>query len=620
MKYFLFLTIALLFWFRLSAQIMFSDEILNNPQGNSTELEVLFKIIEVPEFIKNTSPSFAYLENGYALATILNKENWTTLMNTRQATEIFIVYTKYPQAKEDWLINYHALLAARLKELFAIDPSLNNKNIQWKIYLQTACPTKELAESMFHGIVIKHVPKQTTNNNQVTNNQTNNNQVTNNQTNNNQVTNNQTNNNQTNNPTNNNQTNVTNPQEIISKINTFIAQEGGATEQTVYQVFDRHREWKNALVVMDWTGSMYTNGALAVKWHTEHLQQSGIKYITFFNDGDNKRTAQKAIGRTGGIYFSEVENLNAVLDLFTTVKEAGDGGETEENDIEALVEAIKKYPTFDELILIADNTSCVRDIDLLYKIRFPVRVILCGYNEMTGVNPQYVDVAMQTNGSLHTINQDLMDMQRGFQQNFRITIGREPEKMRIGNHPCSNKTAAEKEAEKLRVVEDRSQLARLDKLRKVSEFFSYEDLLRSKVFPNLDEALKRAAEVYIVRMSYQNLDAVSPYIARLANLQVLFLEYNNISALCPEIKELKFLQYINLANNKFTFLPLELTELKHLQILDLSNNQLKALPQEIEQMKNLELLYLGGNPIPETEKARIKQLLPNCAIFYNTQP
>lgn len=577
-------------------QTMFSEQLLNAPSENSTALEDMFTILEVPEFVINRSENIVFLENGYAQYPIKNPEEWATIMDTRQATEIFLVYTKYPPAKEDWIMNYHTLLADRLKELFSIDPTLNDKRIKWKIYLQTDCPTKEKAYSMFHGIVIKHKPAEeqevTQNDEQETTEQ----ETTTNE--------------------------QTPPVPAVStteinRVRQFIEDEGGTRDSTVYNVFRRHPEWQNSLVVMDWTGSMYVHGALAVLWHSLHFQESGIKHFAFFNDGDDKRSHEKTVGLTGGIYYNDASSISELLDLFGEVKSKGDGGEPEENDIEALYESIKKFPDADEVILIADNTSCVRDMRILSKIRVPVHVILCGYNESIGVNPQYIELAYTTKGSLHTAEHDVERMEQRFDNLFRVTPpDNNRQLLRVRNHICGETGTVNRELEKLRVAEDRRELQRLDKLRKMSEFFSYEDLMRSTIYPSLDDGLKRASKVYILRMSDRRLTEVNPLIKNLENLQALFLQKNKLTTLPAEMAELKYLQYINLSENRFEELPLPLTELKHLQIIDLSNNQLTTLPENISDIRKLEILYLQNNPIPDTEKARIKQLLPNVAIFY----
>jgi len=198
------------------------------------------------------------------------------------------------------------------------------------------------------------------------------------------------------------------------KINSFIANNGGITDSVVYKIFSRHPEWDNCLVIMDWTGSMYPYGAQAVLWHSLNLKQSGIKYFVFFNDGNMEK--RKKIGKTRGVYFEKAENINKIIGLLSKVKAKGNGGDPEENDVEAILKGIQKYPDFKNLILIADNNSCMRDYCLtkyikaycLTKyIKVPVKVVLCG--TYSGINPQYINLAYKTKGSIHTIEDDISD-------------------------------------------------------------------------------------------------------------------------------------------------------------------------------------------------------------------
>jgi len=55
--------------------------------------------------------------------------------------------------------------------------------------------------------------------------------------------------------------------------------------------------------------------------------------------------------------------------------------------------------------------------------------------------------------------------------------------------------------------------------------------------------------------------------------------------------------------------------LKNLETLDLNANQLTDLPQENKECKNLETLWLIGNNFSQIEKEKIKQELPNTAIY-----
>ncbi len=55
--------------------------------------------------------------------------------------------------------------------------------------------------------------------------------------------------------------------------------------------------------------------------------------------------------------------------------------------------------------MLADNWSDMRDYNLRYQVNKPVRIILCGTKY--GINPQYLNLAYITKGSVHTIEEDL---------------------------------------------------------------------------------------------------------------------------------------------------------------------------------------------------------------------
>jgi hypothetical protein len=56
------------------------------------------------------------------------------------------------------------------------------------------------------------------------------------------------------------------------------------------------------------------------------------------------------------------------------------------------------------LVLLADDSD-IRDMSLLKRIRKPVHIVLCGTKR--GINPQYIKLAIQTKGSIHTANNDV---------------------------------------------------------------------------------------------------------------------------------------------------------------------------------------------------------------------
>ena len=202
---------------------------------------------------------------------------------------------------------------------------------------------------------------------------------------------------------------------FVMKVDTFVKMAGGGIrmDSTVLKIFNRNHKWKNMLVVIDWTGSMYSYGSQIAIWNAMNLQRKdGIKNIVFFNDGSGKPDYKKKIGSTGGIYYCEAKDITSIYDMMFQVQRDGDGGDYPENDLEALLKSINKYKkTVDDIILIADNTSCMRDYDLLYRIHRPIHVLLCRTG--CGINPQYLNLAFKTGGSIHTLEQDIQDVVQG---------------------------------------------------------------------------------------------------------------------------------------------------------------------------------------------------------------
>ncbi|EJF06712.1 Leucine Rich Repeat (LRR)-containing protein,Caspase domain-containing protein [Thiovulum sp. ES] len=81
-------------------------------------------------------------------------------------------------------------------------------------------------------------------------------------------------------------------------------------------------------------------------------------------------------------------------------------------------------------------------------------------------------------------------------------------------------------------------------------------------------------------------------------------------------KNLDFYYFADTKNRKITYLPKELGNLTNLQKLDLSRNELKELPSSIGNLTNLQTLSLGSNHFSETEKSKIRRLLPNTEIEF----
>jgi hypothetical protein len=182
-------------------------------------------------------------------------------------------------------------------------------------------------------------------------------------------------------------------------------------DSTIYKVLSRNPEWKNMVVVADLTGSMYPFAALMLRWILVNREAGKIKHIVFFNDGDDNlhfrrdgRPRPKNLGSTGGIYQLKPDSLHNILTTMDYVMWAGDGEDLAENNLEALLAAMEKFPDEKEYYMIADNIAPVRDMALIEKIKKPVHVIVCQTpNRYDSVHPHYVKIAWKTRGSIHLL-------------------------------------------------------------------------------------------------------------------------------------------------------------------------------------------------------------------------
>lgn len=173
----------------------------------------------------------------------------------------------------------------------------------------------------------------------------------------------------------------------------------------VEEVFNRNPSWTNSLVVMDVTGSMSQYIAKTMTWVKATQKDSKIHAFVFFNDGDLKYDHTKVIGKVGGIYHAKNENFDEVYKVMKTTMKNGGGGDCPENNIEATLFGVQNYADCKEVIMVADNWATPRDLSLVSKLNVPVHIVLCGAG--FGVNIEYIQLAIDTGGSIHTIEQDL---------------------------------------------------------------------------------------------------------------------------------------------------------------------------------------------------------------------
>lgn len=372
--------------------LLFTTTLLAQPQftaadlkpNSETDLESKFMVYEIERFTPDDAEDVVFLRNGYAKSEIGNAKVWERKMATNRATEINLIYTKYPRNKELWRTNYRGLMMNRLKALFAIDSSLNSADIEWNIILQTACTTEPEAMAMLHGIEIVFEPIPTETAEPIVLD-----------------------------------TAVVDtakaptpaedelPRKVAvesRKLERFMKRIHDSGDSTVEKVLDRHPEWNDMLVVMDWSGSMHEFSTKVIRWHFKNYRESGITNVAIFCDGDRDHKKGK-IGDSGGVYYAPSSDPKAVIKLMRANMSGFYNKDIQENNIEGLVKATKYFGKPSQLVMIADNRSCMKDYCLCDLVDVPVRIVLCGTEG--GINPQYVNLAYRTGGSIHTMESDI---------------------------------------------------------------------------------------------------------------------------------------------------------------------------------------------------------------------
>lgn len=321
--------------------------------------------LELGHFPFESMNRFTALRMDFGKPHIHNPKDWSDFSGDRKALQVDLVFTRYPVDLESWEVNYDSLMQNRFRALRKIAPELfEDPGITWRLVLQTGGRSLADAKSMFHGFVITYRPLKEVDNDMAA---------------------------------------------TWDYINQLLEEEVPFRDSTAMRVLNRHPEWKNMLVVTDWTASMYPFGAQVLLWHKENIHQGRIRHLAFFNDGDDTPDKEKEPGNTGGIYLSEDRDMASILETIEKTTYGGKGGDFPENDMEAVLTGIDAWDDYDEIILIADNRSRVRDLRFVKEIDKPIHIVLCGVIRGE-IHPHYLTIAAWTGGSVHTLEEDLENL------------------------------------------------------------------------------------------------------------------------------------------------------------------------------------------------------------------
>ena len=306
--------------------------------------------------IEGFASNHLFAKMNYGTAQILNREEIKNNLIGKKIINIALVYTDFTRSNT---FSQPKLNRNRFNDLLKINSEIfKDTTIKWEVIAQTSAKSASKGKELFHGFVITYKASLAS----------------------------------------------LYLSELVSKTNKELP------DSTVLNVFERNKEWKDMLIVSDLTGSMTPYVAQVLVWLRLNLKTDRVKHFTFFNDGDLAIDSTKEIGNTGGIYHSNEMKFNTILNLAQQTMINGFGGDTPENDIEAILEGLNTCSNCGDIVLIADNISKMRDYELIEKIGKPVKVIICGYTGI--VNPEYLNLALKTKGSIHTIEKDITSLMK----------------------------------------------------------------------------------------------------------------------------------------------------------------------------------------------------------------
>ncbi len=303
---------------------------------------------------------------------VLENNKEIEVLNNAVIKSIDLVYTKYPVAED-----FSQLNKRRIEYLHLLCPSIfNNSMTKWRIVAQTSCKNESAARHYFHGFVITYKPAPT----------------------------------------------AESAAREMSCIKDVWMNRTKLGDSTVFKIFVRNK-WKNMTVAADFTGSMAPYISQVLLWYKLTFATKDFSEFVFFNDGNSTPDEMKRMGKTGGIYYCKSTNKDTVLNTAFKCTGNGYGGDLQENNVEACIYALSKNPKLKEIVMVADNWAPMRDYALAAQITVPVHIIICGVLPEVGINTEYLDLARRTNGSIHTIEDDIKDLAK-IAEGKTIVIGK----------------------------------------------------------------------------------------------------------------------------------------------------------------------------------------------------
>lgn len=305
----------------------------------------------------------AYLKMDFGSDKIKNPKVLVDGPRDKRPRVVDFVMTLFPSDEDNWEEDYNELISKRIQALEDLDTAFFiDRGIKWNLIIQNKDKSIYKAKKRIHGVVV-HYSSLKTKVQKFKYNQT-----------------------------------------LIKMETHYSAQVLG---KKMFEVAKRNKEnWKNMLIITDCSGSMMPYGSEVLLWHMLRTDKEDISKFAFFNDGEKESIE---IGNAGGVYFTSIKDYRKISGAIRYYTELGydKNNDHPENDLEAIIKAVNSSYNHDDVVVIVDNNSPVRDMELLSQINYPVRIVLCGVDKKEDINPDYIKIAYHTKGSLHTIEEDI---------------------------------------------------------------------------------------------------------------------------------------------------------------------------------------------------------------------
>jgi hypothetical protein len=193
----------------------------------------------------------------------------------------------------------------------------------------------------------------------------------------------------------------------------------------IKSIFYRNKDqWSQKRIIANIDCSMYQYVDELMVWnYSNESEQKNNSYWLFngFNYGGGHDGEDSP--RSRGIFHVPQNNVEGFFTTIDKIVNFSCRGSRLENVVEALILGAEGKTPEEDLLFIADNYSDVKDLDKLKDLKVPVHVLLTASEY--GVNENYLEIAYQSGGSVHTTNQDIdAEQLKALKNGDQLSIGK----------------------------------------------------------------------------------------------------------------------------------------------------------------------------------------------------